>query len=192
MIGSSPVLPLPRPLFQSGSIPSRSSTFTSPPPLQQWPSSYFPRGFCVPYLNLVRKTIPAVGVWSKSKWSRAKSSHWTLRCHGRSVGSLRKGNVNVESEARPWVLASSTAKCDVHYNHSLSLTTMQQPYSYRTMSNQDHMTGDNQPTFPVAASSGSNFFTRAQNVFVTGSQFLGVHGNYVCNFGLVWQNQWSW
>lgn len=60
---------------------------------------------------------------------------------------------------------------DVRYDHS----------SHRTI-----MIGDDQPTFPVVASSGGNFFTRAQNVFVTGSQFFGVHGNYnVCNIGLL-------
>ncbi|KAF8348423.1 hypothetical protein F5887DRAFT_914874 [Amanita rubescens] len=46
------------------------------------------------------------------------------------------------------------------------------------MSNQNHMIGDNRPTFPVVASSGSNFFTGAQNVFVTEGHFLEVHGNY--------------
>ena len=55
------------------------------------------------------------------------------------------------------------------------------------MNSQNHIIGDNQPTFSVVASSGGNFFTGAQNVLVMDGQFLEVHGNYhhVCNFGLV-------
>ncbi len=54
------------------------------------------------------------------------------------------------------------------------------------MSDQNRIIGDNQPSFPILNSSGGNFFTGAQNIVVTGSQFLGIHGNYyVCNSGLV-------
>ncbi|KAF8333765.1 hypothetical protein F5887DRAFT_1257539 [Amanita rubescens] len=47
------------------------------------------------------------------------------------------------------------------------------------MSNQNHIIGDNQPTFnPVLASSGGNLFTGAQNVVVIGGQLFGIQGNY--------------
>ncbi|KAF8345769.1 hypothetical protein F5887DRAFT_1188989 [Amanita rubescens] len=46
------------------------------------------------------------------------------------------------------------------------------------MSNQNHIIADNQPTFPIVASSGGNLLTGAQNVIVTGSQLFGIHGNY--------------
>ncbi|KAF8324734.1 hypothetical protein F5887DRAFT_1288641 [Amanita rubescens] len=46
------------------------------------------------------------------------------------------------------------------------------------MSNQNHIIGDNQPTFPVVASAGSNLLAGAQNVVVIGGQLFGIQGNY--------------
>ncbi|KAF8345272.1 P-loop containing nucleoside triphosphate hydrolase protein [Amanita rubescens] len=85
---------------------------------------------------------------------------------------------NTSDNPEPDHRVRETVASEVNRKSSLAGIPRNYDLTTRTVINQNNIMGNNQPSSPVVASSGGNFFTGAQNVFVTGSQLVGVQGNY--------------